>query len=73
MLSFFPRDVLDEIWDLTESVSEGFPTYLKHIFVRLYMKFGYNWPNGFWGDVLDCHTMRVLGQRSNNDLDFLHS
>ena len=25
MLSFFPRDVLDEIWDLIESVSEGFP------------------------------------------------
>ena len=24
---FFPRDVLDEIWDLTESVSEGFLTY----------------------------------------------
>ena len=21
---FFPRDVLDEIWDLIESVSEGF-------------------------------------------------
>ena len=27
MLSFFPRDVLDEILDLTESVSGGFPTY----------------------------------------------
>ena len=27
MLSFFARDVLDEIWDLMESVSEGFPTY----------------------------------------------
>ena len=27
MLSFFPRDVLDEIWDLIESVSEGCPTY----------------------------------------------
>ena len=27
MLSFFARDVLDEIWDLIESVSEGFPTY----------------------------------------------
>ena len=27
MLSFFPRDVLDEIWDLVESVSEGLPTY----------------------------------------------
>ena len=24
---FFPRDVLDEILDLIESVSEGFPTY----------------------------------------------
>ena len=27
MLSFFPRDVLDEILDLTESVPGGFPTY----------------------------------------------
>ena len=26
VLSFFPLDVLDEIWDLTESVSEGFLT-----------------------------------------------
>ena len=28
MLSLFPRDVLDEIRDLTESFSDGFPTYL---------------------------------------------
>ena len=27
VLSFFPRDVLDEILDLIESVSDGFPTY----------------------------------------------
>ena len=27
VLSFFPLDVLDEIWDLIESVSEGFRTY----------------------------------------------
>ena len=27
MLSFFPRGVLDEILNLTESVSEGFPSY----------------------------------------------
>ena len=27
MLSFFPRDVLDEIWDVIESVSKGFSTY----------------------------------------------
>ena len=26
-LSFFPLDVLDEVWDLIESVSEGFLTY----------------------------------------------
>ena len=23
----FPRDAFDEIWDLTELVSEGFPSY----------------------------------------------
>ena len=27
MLSFFSLDVLDEIWDVIESVSEGFLTY----------------------------------------------
>ena len=27
MLSFLPLDVLDEIWDLIESVSEGYLTY----------------------------------------------
>ena len=27
VLSFFPLYVLDEIWDLIESVSEGFLTY----------------------------------------------
>ena len=27
VLSFYPLDVLDEIWDLIESVSEGFLTY----------------------------------------------
>ena len=36
MLSFFPLDVLDEIWDLIESVSEGFLTYswIGEIFAR---------------------------------------
>ena len=24
---FFPRDVLDEIWDIIKSVSEGVPSY----------------------------------------------
>ena len=31
MLSFFPRDVLDEILDLIESVSEDFPTYSSNV------------------------------------------
>ena len=31
VLSFFPLDVLDEIWDLIESVSEGFLTYSSAI------------------------------------------
>ena len=31
---FFPRDVLSEIWDLIESVSEGFPIY-KHGVIKV--------------------------------------
>ena len=38
MLSFFPRDVLDEMWDLIESVSEGFPTYSCSIMVLSHEK-----------------------------------
>ena len=33
VLSFFPRDVLDEILNLIESVSEDFPSYS---FIRIY-------------------------------------
>ena len=44
VLSFFPRDVLDEILDLIESVSEGFHTYslmcLQKIPSVLYMVVG---------------------------------
>ena len=35
MLSFFPRDVLDEIWDLIESVSEGIPTFFLYPAIQL--------------------------------------
>ena len=35
VLSFFPLDVLDEIWDLIESVSEGFLAYSCHLLVDL--------------------------------------
>ena len=32
VLFFFPLDVLDETWDLIESVSEGFLTYTFTVF-----------------------------------------
>ena len=35
VLSFFPRDVLDEILNLIESVSEDFPSYSFFLFFPL--------------------------------------
>ena len=35
VLSFFQPDVLDEIWDLIESVSEGFFTYSYNFFYQI--------------------------------------
>ena len=40
VLSFFPRDVLDEILNLIESVSEGFPSYSQRIVPRRLFCFG---------------------------------
>ena len=40
MLSFFPRDVLVEILDLIESVSEGFPTYSFVCWLDILQTFG---------------------------------
>ena len=40
VLSFFPLDVLDEIWDLIESVSEGFLTYTPYIKYTFYNGLG---------------------------------
>ena len=37
MLSFFPRGVLDEILNLIESVSEGFPSYSLVYTVLLFL------------------------------------
>ena len=36
VLSFFPRDVLDEIWDWIRLVSEGFPTYSRFAKIEQY-------------------------------------
>ena len=37
VLSFFPRDVLDEILNLIESVSEDFPSYSSLVFLGIYL------------------------------------
>ena len=39
LLSFSPRDVLDEIWGLIKSLPEDFPTYscISSIFVKMYV------------------------------------
>ena len=39
VLSFFPRDVLDEILNLIESVSEDFPSYSSIIAHLFYQRF----------------------------------
>ena len=40
MLSFFPRDVLDEILNVIESVSEGFlPTFTRFLFLNVVFTF----------------------------------
>ena len=36
VLSLFPLDVLDEIWDLIVSVSEGFLTYSFNIILYVF-------------------------------------
>ena len=39
VLTFFPQDVLEEILDLIESVSEGFPTYSHNSFTIIFKQF----------------------------------
>ena len=39
MLSFFLRDVLDEIWDLIEAIPEGFPNYSFQLALKMFNLF----------------------------------
>ena len=43
VLSFFPLDVLDEIWDLIESVSEGFLTYSFIPSIKVMLLLHFKW------------------------------
>ena len=52
VLSFFPLDVLAGIWDLTESVSKGFPTYSFNSTSR-YLDDLLNIDNNFFDSMVD--------------------
>ena len=64
MLSFFPRGVLDEILNLIESVSEGFPSYSSKFKVGLksLLQQGLSEPE-FYGDLV--YKLRKLVIRAN--------
>ena len=47
VLSFFPRDVLDEILNLIESVSEDFPSYSCYLCMHILRKFSFIQKNLF--------------------------
>ena len=50
VLSFFPRDVLDEILNLIESVSEDFPSYSIQMHFSTVQKVSET-VKGAWGGV----------------------
>ena len=50
VLSFFPRDVLDEILNLIESVSEDFPSYFFKLAFSSLLKRCHLWPRPAPGD-----------------------
>ena len=62
MLSFFPRGVLDEILNLIESVSEGFPSY--SISTMFSFKFSMN--NTWICYVSELCMYKILFKPTNN-------
>ena len=71
VLSFFPLDVLDEIWDLIESVSEGFPTYSYSFSVYMFSKFemyNYNLANLYVQQVRNVY-LQLLSVRMFRKLE----
>ena len=53
MLSLFPRDVLDEISNLFESVSEGFPTYSYILSCQISIELIFYYYHHYYYYVLD--------------------
>ena len=59
VLSFFPRDVLDEILNLIESVSEDFPSYSYFNILLIHMSYMY-------GDVVSVLVRKTGGAGESN-------
>ena len=59
MLSFFPRDILDEIWDLIESVSEGFATYSRNT-IQSHENFKCGTCKKCCHSAVTCHTLHYF-------------
>ena len=60
VLSFFPRDVLDEILNLIESVSEDFPSYSVLVSLTTYFFCEYIYKFGSpLGKTLEIETARM--------------
>ena len=62
VLSFFPRDVLDEILNLIESVSEDFPSYSLYYcfwYVAEQLDYIYDYEYQMLHDVFLCHSFFV--------------
>ena len=60
VLSFFPLDVLDEIWDVIESVSEGFLTYSCRRLISLFSCWCISTANLLFG-IFQLQTLVTLG------------
>ena len=62
VLSFFPRDVLDEILNLIESVSEDFPSYSKYnVGLKTLLLQGLSEPE-FYGDLV-YKFRKIIGKK----------
>ena len=68
MLAFFPQVVLDEILNLIESVSEGFPSYSSVAVPQCYMLCPYIWISALWSaaiiiTILFCFVIKNMTKR----------
>ena len=72
MLSFFPRDVLDETLNLIESVSEGFPSYSYCLCVHSFVSLDGMYERHFHITSASYHFPSAVGSIRADMLDFCY-